>query len=241
MGHGLDFNSSTGEVIVTGLVTVGRVFFAVFSQEFQLYDFIVQLKTLAFQLLFEVGPVAFRGSAPRESTEYVEADISGLTTDLAGKAPTVHSHAISDVTGLQTALNGKASSTHTHVIADVTGLQTALNAKADTSSLATVATSGSYNDLTNKPTIQAIQRVRAQTDASGNYTWTYPNAYASGTIPVIGNTLEDGTANAITNIQITAISNTSVTVRVARSVPVLGILNFSTNPQVYVHLTAVTP
>lgn len=34
--------------------------------------------------------------------------------------------------------------------------QTALNAKADTSSLAAVATSGSYGDLTNKPTIPVI-------------------------------------------------------------------------------------
>ena len=32
-----------------------------------------------------------------------------------------------------------------------------LQAKADTSSLATVATSGDYNDLTNKPTIPAAQ------------------------------------------------------------------------------------
>lgn len=40
---------------------------------------------------------------------------------------------------------------------DNAALATALNAKADTSSLATVATSGSYNDLTNKPTIPAAQ------------------------------------------------------------------------------------
>ena len=38
-----------------------------------------------------------------------------------------------------------------------TATQTALNAKANTSSLATVATSGSYVDLTNKPTIPAAQ------------------------------------------------------------------------------------
>lgn len=36
-------------------------------------------------------------------------------------------------------------------------VETALSGKADTSSLATVATSGSYNDLTNKPTIPAAQ------------------------------------------------------------------------------------
>lgn len=38
-------------------------------------------------------------------------------------------------------------------LSDQTDLQNALNAKANTSSLATVATTGSYNDLTNKPSI----------------------------------------------------------------------------------------
>ena len=36
-------------------------------------------------------------------------------------------------------------------LADQTDLQNALNAKANSSDLATVASSGSYNDLTNKP------------------------------------------------------------------------------------------
>lgn len=46
-----------------------------------------------------------------------------------------------------------AAISHTHTISDVTDLQTALDAKANTSSLAKVATSGSYEDLTNLPTI----------------------------------------------------------------------------------------
>ena len=44
------------------------------------------------------------------------------------------------VTGL---LNDKANSSHTHTKSEITDFPT----------LATVATSGSYNDLTNKPTI----------------------------------------------------------------------------------------
>ena len=40
---------------------------------------------------------------------------------------------------------------------DKTETDTLLNAKANTSSLASVATSGNYNDLTNKPTIPAAQ------------------------------------------------------------------------------------
>jgi hypothetical protein len=39
-----------------------------------------------------------------------------------------------------------------------TDLTTALNAKANTADLAAVATSGSYNDLTNKPTVPEIKR-----------------------------------------------------------------------------------
>ena len=38
-------------------------------------------------------------------------------------------------------------------LADQTDLNTALNAKANSSDLATVASSGSYNDLTNKPSM----------------------------------------------------------------------------------------
>lgn len=48
---------------------------------------------------------------------------------------------------------------------DKSETNTLLNAKADISSLATVATSGSYNDLLNKPTIPAAQ-VNSDWDAS---------------------------------------------------------------------------
>jgi hypothetical protein len=74
-----------------------------------------------------------------------------LTTDgrlSDARTPTAHSHAVADVTGLQTALDAKqaagsyAAASHTHTAEQVSGL-------------ATVATSGSYADLTNKPTIPA--------------------------------------------------------------------------------------
>lgn len=66
-----------------------------------------------------------------------------LTEGLAGKANTEHTHEIADITNLQTQLNGKANASHTHVAGDVSGL-------------ATVATSGSYNDLSNKPSIPTV-------------------------------------------------------------------------------------
>ena len=44
-------------------------------------------------------------------------------------------------------------------ISEVVGLQTELNLKADSSSLATVATSGDYNDLLNAPDLSAFDEV----------------------------------------------------------------------------------
>lgn len=55
-------------------------------------------------------------------------------------------------TAVQTALDGKANATHTHSAADVSGL-------------ASVATSGSYNDLTNKPSIPAAYTLPVATSS----------------------------------------------------------------------------
>lgn len=63
---------------------------------------------------------------------------STLTSSLATKANTSHTHAQSDVTGLSDALAGKAAASHTHATSEVTGLDTALAAKADSSSLASL-------------------------------------------------------------------------------------------------------
>lgn len=57
------------------------------------------------------------------------ADNAALTSALAGKSDTGHSHEIGDVTNLSSALAGKASASHTHAISGVTGLQGALDAK----------------------------------------------------------------------------------------------------------------
>lgn len=43
-----------------------------------------------------------------------------VDTEIATRAPTVHTHAIADVTGLQSALDGKADLVHTHVPAHIT-------------------------------------------------------------------------------------------------------------------------
>lgn len=76
-------------------------------------------------------------------------DISNLATKeevtqgLAGKANTSHTHTIANISDLQNQLNSKAAASHTHTAAQVSGL-------------ANVAKSGSYNDLTNKPSIPTV-------------------------------------------------------------------------------------
>jgi hypothetical protein len=56
---------------------------------------------------------------------------AALTSGLATKANSSHTHAEADVTGLITDLAGKAALSHTHAQSDVTGLGAALAAKAD--------------------------------------------------------------------------------------------------------------
>ena len=57
---------------------------------------------------------------------------------------------------LQALANEYAAIHHTHTIADVIDLTTKLAEKAATTDLAAVAFSGDYDDLSNKPTIQAV-------------------------------------------------------------------------------------
>lgn len=106
------------------------------------------------------------------------------------RTPTTHSHTTGDITGLGTAapLNVAASgnagasevvkgndgrlsdartpTAHTHPQSDITNLVSDLAAKANTSSLATVATSGAYNDLSGKPSLGTAAALNVA--ASGN-------------------------------------------------------------------------
>ena len=63
------------------------------------------------------------------SHTHAQSDVTGLSDALDAKANTAHSHNQSDVVGLTDALAGKAASVHTHEIANVNGLQTALDSK----------------------------------------------------------------------------------------------------------------
>ena len=78
------------------------------------------------------------------------ATTSALTSGLAGKANTSHTHSISNITNLQSILDGKAASSHTHTIAQISGLQTELNSKLESvslSDLGVTATAAELNKL----------------------------------------------------------------------------------------------
>lgn len=166
--------------------------------------------------------------------------ISGNYSDLIGK-PSLASVATS---GSYTDLASKPTIPAAQINSDwnsSSGLSQVLNKP----SLATVATTGSYNDLSSKPTIQAIQRTRVQTNSTGDYTWTFPAAYGTGVIPVISAVSESSSTTVPQGVQIVAISNTSVTIKVinlpSTSVLSIVVLGAPAGAQAYVHLTAVAP
>lgn len=90
------------------------------------------------------------------------------------------------------------------------------------------------------------QRVRVQTDSSGNYTWTYPTPYGSGVVPVLSGVSEAPNATDPQVIQIVGTpTNTSATFKVL-SLPlttVVGtdVLGTPVGVQAYIHLSALAP
>lgn len=91
----------------------------------------------------------------------------------------------------------------------------------------------------------SIRRIRAQTDASGNYTWTYSSTFGSGVVPVISVVAEGGSTIPL-NVQIVGTpSNTSVTFKVLSlpSTSVLGIvvLGAPAGTQCFLDITAIAP
>lgn len=124
---------------------------------------------------------------------HAQSDITGLATALGNKANASHTHETGDITGLDTALSGKAAASHTHSLDDVSettakkimtadertklsGIAAGANKYTHPTShpasmitgLADVATTGSYNDLSNKPTTMTpTAHTHAQSDVTG--------------------------------------------------------------------------
>nr|DAZ81700.1 MAG TPA: Peptidase [Caudoviricetes sp.] len=99
-----------------------------------------------------------------------------FTTDINNFAPTKTGGGASgtwniNITGTATKANQDASG---NVITDTYATKTEVAAKADKAALKTVATTGSYNDLINKPTIPIVPtKVSAFTNDAGYATKTY--------------------------------------------------------------------
>lgn len=106
---------------------------------------------------------------------------------------------------------------------------------SDVSTLSSL-TSSLQTQINNLPT---VQRIATTTDATGNLTWTFPTSFGSST-PVVEVTAVDNTSGALTNVQITAVSATSVSIHTNRITTVLGLLTLTTNPSVQVEIMAVS-
>jgi hypothetical protein len=205
-------------------------------------------------------------------TSYLTISSANATYSVLG-----HTHSIANVTGLQTALDAKletanftyanltgkpstfAPSAHTHAISEVTGLQTALDLKLPSANftyanitgkptLANVATSGSYADLSNTPNLTLYLTTAnaassylpsanftyanitgkpslATVATSGSYTdlSNTPAAYSlpTATTSVLGGVKVDGTTVTITGGVISAATGSSYTLPTATT-SVLG-------------------
>lgn len=89
------------------------------------------------------------------SSSQPAATTSSLGVVQVGSGLAISSGGVLSATGGGTA-DSVAWGHITGTLADQSDLNTALGSKANTADLATVATSGSYNDLTNKPTIPTV-------------------------------------------------------------------------------------
>ena len=151
------------------------------------------------------------------STDLATVATSGSYADLSNKPtiPVIDSALSSTSTnGLQnkvikTALDGKADSSHTHSASDIT------------SGLATVATSGSYNDLSNKPTIPTVNNATLTIQKNGTTVKTFTanassNVTANITVPTKVSEL-DNDSNYLTSVpNLDASKITSGTIDIAR-------------------------
>jgi hypothetical protein len=90
---------------------------------------------------------AINGSSLPSSTN-VLITASSLSTSLAQKSDTIHTHTVSEVTGLSSALNDRALTTHTHITSDINGLSTLLAEKVNLTTVETLLLTKSDVDHT---------------------------------------------------------------------------------------------
>jgi hypothetical protein len=208
------------------------------------------------------APAAFSGAYGDLTgrPDFSPVAASGQYSDLKGR-PDLFSGAYDDLSGLPALFDGKWSSlTGKPVFAAVatSGSYADLKDKptipapfsgayADLTGKP-VLFSGSYNDLRDRPTIPGAAPVRfairATTDATGKFVWTFPTAFPAGVVPVLTVAVQDATT-VVAQAEITAVSNTGATIQVTRmaSISMGGVmlLGIDTSSATVVHLTAMAP
>jgi hypothetical protein len=158
---------------------------------------------------------ASHASAGTDPITVAQSQVTGLTSDLAAKAPTVSPTFTGTVSGItksmvglanvdntsdankpistatQTALDGKAASTHTHAQSDVTGLSTALSGKANTSHTHAVSdVTGLQDELDEKANVADLAEVAT--------TGSYNDLTDTPTIPTVPVTSVSGKTGDVT-------------------------------------------
>ena len=96
-----------------------------------------------------------------------QSGVTNLTTDLAGKAPTVHTHTTAQVTGLDTALAGKAPTVHTHAQSDITNLTTDITAAKARANHTGTQSADTLTDGTTNKAFLATERTKLTGVATG--------------------------------------------------------------------------
>jgi hypothetical protein len=96
-----------------------------------------------------------------------QSGVTNLTTDLAGKAPTVHTHTTAQVTGLDTALAGKSPTVHTHAQSDITNLTTDITAAKARANHTGTQSADTLTDGTTNKAFLATERTKLTGIATG--------------------------------------------------------------------------
>lgn len=145
-----------------------------------------------------------------------DATIPAATTTEAGVMTATDKSKLNGIAAGATAnatdaqLRDRATHTGSQAISTVTGLQTSLNSKANTADLSSVATSGSYDDLTDQPTIPTALGTLSDVSTAGATTGQVLKYDGSGWSPAEDDTSSGGPGGA-TNLTSSA-NTTSVTV-----------------------------
>ena len=121
----------------------------------------------------KLSPLAIVDSDVSVGAAIVQSKIANLVSDLADKAPLIHTHTISDISDLQAELNGKAAAAHSHSIANITDLQSTLDGKAATSHSHTSGNISNFTDAVSSvigDSLQAGANVTVNYDAGSGIT-----------------------------------------------------------------------